>query len=88
MNHEDEIRVIAYRIWVEEGCPDGRHADHWFMAETIWREQYRQEAIPASIKAKPRKAKSSTKRKPSAKKKSATSAPKRFTSAAKRSSGQ
>ncbi len=36
---EDEIRSIAYQIWQEEGCPDGRDVDHWLMAETIWKER-------------------------------------------------
>jgi len=40
MNHEDEIRLIAYRIWEDEGCPDGLHQEHWGRAETIWREQH------------------------------------------------
>lgn len=34
--HDEEIRQIAYRLWQEEGCPDGRHAEHWIKAESIW----------------------------------------------------
>lgn len=55
MNHEDEIRVIAYRIWEEEGCPHGREMEHWIRAETIWREQFSQTAKAASARAKARK---------------------------------
>ncbi|MBI4525394.1 MAG: DUF2934 domain-containing protein [Deltaproteobacteria bacterium] len=38
-NREEEIRQIAYHLWLDEGCPHGRHLDHWFKAESIWREQ-------------------------------------------------
>ncbi|WP_247893263.1 DUF2934 domain-containing protein [Azospirillum endophyticum] len=30
---EQRVRDRAYAIWLEEGCPDGRDADHWFHAE-------------------------------------------------------
>jgi hypothetical protein len=33
--HDEDIRQIAYKLWQEEGCPDGRHLDHWFRAEAI-----------------------------------------------------
>lgn len=33
---DEEIRQIAYHLWRDEGCPDGRHLDHWFKAESIW----------------------------------------------------
>jgi hypothetical protein len=39
MGREDEIRFIAYRMWEEESCPDGRNCEHWFKAEAIWEEQ-------------------------------------------------
>ena len=39
MGREDEIRLIAYSIWEEESCPDGRDCEHWLMAETIWEER-------------------------------------------------
>jgi hypothetical protein len=38
MDREDEIKLIAYRLWEEEGCPDGRDCEHWIEAETIWQE--------------------------------------------------
>jgi hypothetical protein len=38
-SREDEIRQIAYQLWLDEGCPHGRHLDHWFKAESIWRQQ-------------------------------------------------
>lgn len=30
---EQRIRDRAYAIWLEEGRPHGREADHWFQAE-------------------------------------------------------
>ena len=30
---EQRIRDRAYAIWLEEGRPHGRDADHWFQAE-------------------------------------------------------
>jgi hypothetical protein len=39
MGREDEIKLIAYQIWEEESCPDGKDCEHWIRAETIWEEQ-------------------------------------------------
>jgi hypothetical protein len=39
MVREDEIKLIAYRIWEEEGCCQGRDIDHWVRAELIWEQQ-------------------------------------------------
>ena len=30
---ERRIRDRAYRIWIDEGQPDGRYLDHWLRAE-------------------------------------------------------
>jgi hypothetical protein len=52
MNHEDEIRLIAYQIWEDEGHPDGVHVEHWIRAESIWQEQHSQAvAEPSWLKA-------------------------------------
>jgi hypothetical protein len=32
---EQRIRERAYRIWLEEGCPEGRELDHWEMATEL-----------------------------------------------------
>jgi len=32
---DERIRQQAYQIWLDEGCPDGRHKDHWEQAEKI-----------------------------------------------------
>jgi hypothetical protein len=36
MGREDEIRLIAYKIWEDEGCKNGHDCAHWFRAETVW----------------------------------------------------
>ena len=33
MNKEQEQRERAYRIWEDEGRPEGQHDDHWRRAE-------------------------------------------------------
>lgn len=38
-NRDEEIRLIAYRLWQDEGCPHGRHLEHWAKAEAIWQER-------------------------------------------------
>ena len=43
-SREEEIREIAYYLWLDEGCPHGRHMDHWFRAESIWLEQQAKQA--------------------------------------------
>ncbi|ANC91692.1 DUF2934 domain-containing protein [Azospirillum humicireducens] len=30
---EQRIRDRAYAIWLDEGCPQGRDAEHWLQAE-------------------------------------------------------
>ncbi len=49
------IRERAYRIWEEEGRPEGREVDHWLLAVSQVGDQG--EAIPALAvkKATPRK---------------------------------
>ena len=51
MAREDEIRVIAYGIWQEEGCCDGRDVDHWLRAEVIWEQQAPKEEPSQGTKA-------------------------------------
>lgn len=36
MARDEEVRLIAYRLWEEEGCPNGRDCEHWAKAEAIW----------------------------------------------------
>jgi hypothetical protein len=49
MEREDEIKLIAYNIWEEEGCLDGHHYEHWSRAEAIW-EQARKDALKSTQK--------------------------------------
>jgi hypothetical protein len=46
MEQEDEIRLIAYSIWEEEGCLDGHHIEHWIQAEEIWKKKQVPVALP------------------------------------------
>lgn len=39
MSEEEQIALIAYRIYEEEGRRDGQCADHWARAERIVHEQ-------------------------------------------------
>jgi hypothetical protein len=32
-DQQPQVAQIAYRLWQEEGCPHGRHEDHWRQAE-------------------------------------------------------
>jgi hypothetical protein len=57
-DRDEEIRQIAYHFWLDEGCPHGRHMDHWYKAESIWRER---QAAKTLEKARPAKAQSKRK---------------------------
>jgi hypothetical protein len=52
MGREDEIRIIAYLIWEEEGCCDGHDCEHWLKAEVIWEEKQKNGAASTDTKAK------------------------------------
>ena len=55
MGREDEIRLIAYSIWEEEGYPDNKDYEHWMRAEAIWEEDQKPNTSAKSSKqgAKP-----------------------------------
>lgn len=47
MEREEQIRLIAYRIWEEDSCCNGHDQEHWLKAEIIWQElQSKQENQP------------------------------------------
>ena len=73
MGREDEIRLIAYSIWEEEDCPNGRDWEHWFRAEVVWEVQ-NEKARVESVKKEPKQpAKQPTKSKASSEKPKRTS---------------
>lgn len=53
--NEDEIRLIAYSLWQQEGYPNGKDYEHWIRAEAIWEEKQKAKAIPNTtrIETKP-----------------------------------
>jgi hypothetical protein len=54
MGRQDEIQLIAYHIWEEEGCCDGRDCEHWLKAEVVWREKQKGKAFSTVPKAAPK----------------------------------
>jgi hypothetical protein len=61
MDREEEIRLIAYNIWQEEGCIDGQTHEHWLRAELIW--ESRQKPKTSVVKKKTTGKKKSIKKK-------------------------
>ena len=45
MSREEEIRLIAYRIWEEEGCCHGHDIEHWLRAEVTWENGNKQQNV-------------------------------------------
>ena len=45
MGRDDEIKLIAYKIWEEEGCIDGQDCVHWYRAEAIWEASQKEPAL-------------------------------------------
>ncbi len=52
MAREDEIRLIAFNIWQEEGCLDGRDCEQWLRAEIIWEGKQKEKAPSTTFSAK------------------------------------
>ncbi len=58
-NKEDEVRLIAYSLWEQEGYPNGKDYEHWFSAESIWEEKQKPKSTSKNTsKAMPAKKKS------------------------------
>jgi len=70
MDRENDIKLIAYQIWEEEGCPDGRDCQHWIIAETIWEKKNGKKAAAPRKQAATAAVKSAKKATTSAKKSS------------------
>lgn len=49
-NAQWEIRKIAYRLWMEEGQPEGRDREHWERAKEIWNFRHRDDEADASAR--------------------------------------
>ena len=50
MNRDEEIRQVAYKLWQEEGCPDGSEIQHWLRAKMIWEKINHPESEPKALK--------------------------------------
>jgi len=35
MATEEQIRALAHSIWEQEGCPEGKHEEHYYRAKQI-----------------------------------------------------
>jgi hypothetical protein len=51
MERDEEIRLLAYKIWEEKGYQDGHDSEHWFRAEAIWEKKQKDAMNDAQIKA-------------------------------------
>ncbi|TIX90657.1 DUF2934 domain-containing protein [Rhizobium sp. P44RR-XXIV] len=54
-NSEESRRERAYRIWEEEGRPEGRDLDHWQRAEDQHEETEKEADEALAIEAKAKK---------------------------------
>ncbi len=41
MEREDEIRIIAYALWVQDGYNHTSAVKHWLRAEAIWEQNHK-----------------------------------------------
>lgn len=48
MERDEEIRRVAYKLWEEEGCPQGREIEHYYKAEAILLFQQRHGVVASS----------------------------------------
>jgi hypothetical protein len=53
MEREEEIRLIAYSLWVRDGYPHGRAVEHWLKAEAIWEADHNRSAATVIYAAEP-----------------------------------
>jgi hypothetical protein len=69
MAKEDEIRLIAYDIWEQEGYVNGKDCEHWFRAAAIWENRQKPKAIATNTKTHPKQIAQKTNKYMAAKKK-------------------
>jgi hypothetical protein len=60
MNHDQELQLIAYHIWEEQGHPHGCDVEHWLKAESVWQEKHERETLPVLHVTVPQKAASNS----------------------------
>jgi hypothetical protein len=46
MADEEKITALAHKYWEEEGCPEGRAAEHWARAESEIKQALHSEQSP------------------------------------------
>ena len=70
MATEEQIQALAYTIWEQEGCPEGKRDEHYYRAKQILEEQEATSSVdfepPPSVinlPPPPRKGKNFTRRK-------------------------
>jgi hypothetical protein len=66
---EDEIRLIAYNVWEQESCPQGRDCEHWSRAEVTWEEQQKPKTVATNTQTQPNQIIQKTKKNKAAKQK-------------------
>lgn len=79
---QDGIKNLAYRLWQEGGCPEGRDLDYWLMAEAQLTAEAKPKAAKTNGAAKP-KAAAKAAAKPAARPKAAAKTPAKAKVAAK-----
>lgn len=42
----ERIREVAYRLWLERGCPEGNPEHDWYQAEALLRQQTTAPELP------------------------------------------
>jgi hypothetical protein len=53
MEREEEIKLIAYSLWVREGYPHGRAIEHWLRAEAIWEADHNGRPVAGNTSEEP-----------------------------------
>jgi CHAD domain-containing protein len=56
MHHEQEVQLIAYHIWEEQGHPHGHDLEHWLKAEAVCQDKQGHAAPALQHAAVPHKA--------------------------------
>ena len=72
MATEEQIRALAYTIWEQEGCPEGKGDEHYYRAKQILEEQEATSSVEfetpppvINLPSPPKKGKSTARRKKS-----------------------